>query len=134
MRASGCDYNERLCPDGLYLLTHYGSSTCHLPLTAHRRATCGSNRLEQWLAKLFGTRDFQVTTASADASFRRYFRVTRGSDSWIAMDAPPAKEDMEPYIRIAAMLVDIGVNAPRVLGATRRRAFCSTPISARRPT
>jgi N-acetylmuramate 1-kinase len=80
-------------------------------------------QLEQWLAKLFGTRDFQVTTASADASFRRYFRVTRGSDSWIAMDAPPAKEDMEPYIRIAAMLVDVGVNAPRVLERNQEEGF-----------
>jgi N-acetylmuramate 1-kinase len=80
-------------------------------------------QLERWLAKLFGTREFQVTTASADASFRRYFRVTRGSDSWIAMDAPPAKEDMEPYIRIAAMLVDVGVNAPRVLERNQEEGF-----------
>jgi aminoglycoside/choline kinase family phosphotransferase len=80
-------------------------------------------QLEHWLAKLFGTRDFQVTTASADASFRRYFRVARGSDTWIAMDAPPAKEDMEPYIRIAAMLVDVGVNAPRVLERNQEEGF-----------
>ncbi|HEX4972305.1 MAG TPA: phosphotransferase [Steroidobacteraceae bacterium] len=80
-------------------------------------------QLEQWLAQLFGTRDFQVTTASADASFRRYFRVTRGEHSWIAMDAPPAKEDMEPYIRIAAMLVDVGVNAPRVLHRNHEEGF-----------
>jgi aminoglycoside/choline kinase family phosphotransferase len=80
-------------------------------------------QLEHWLAKLFGTRDFQVTTASADASFRRYFRVTRGGESWIAMDAPPAQEDMEPYIRIAAMLVDIGVNAPRVLERNPQEGF-----------
>jgi aminoglycoside/choline kinase family phosphotransferase len=80
-------------------------------------------QLEQWLAKLFGTRDFQVTTASADASFRRYFRVARGSDTWIAMDAPPAKEDMEPYIRIASMLVDVGVNAPRVLERNTEEGF-----------
>jgi N-acetylmuramate 1-kinase len=72
-------------------------------------------QLEAWLAGLFGARDFEITTASADASFRRYFRVTRGSQSWIAMDAPPGKEDLEPYVRIAAMLVDTGVNAPRVL-------------------
>jgi N-acetylmuramate 1-kinase len=80
-------------------------------------------QLENWLAKLFGTRDFQVTTASADASFRRYFRVARGSDTWIAMDAPPAKEDMEPYIRIASMLVDVGVNAPRVMERNDQEGF-----------
>jgi aminoglycoside/choline kinase family phosphotransferase len=80
-------------------------------------------QLENWLAKLFGTRDFQVTTASADASFRRYFRVARGSETWIAMDAPPAKEDMEPYIRIASMLVDVGVNAPRVMERNDEEGF-----------
>lgn len=72
-------------------------------------------QLEHWLAGLFGARDFAVTTASADASFRRYFRVSRQGQTWIAMDAPPGKEDMGPYIRVSAMLVDVGVNAPKVL-------------------
>lgn len=79
--------------------------------------------LEQWLAGLFGARDFTVTTASADASFRRYFRVTRAGGSWIAMDAPPDKEDMEPYIRISNMLMDIGVNAPRVMERNPEQGF-----------
>lgn len=80
-------------------------------------------QLERWLAKLFGARDFAVTVASADASFRRYFRVIRGSETWIAMDAPPGKEDMEPYIRISAMLADVGVNAPRVLERNVEEGF-----------
>jgi aminoglycoside/choline kinase family phosphotransferase len=80
-------------------------------------------QLERWLTKLFGASDFEITTASADASFRRYFRVSRGADTWIAMDAPPGKEDMEPYIRIAAMLVDVGVNAPRVLERNDAEGF-----------
>ena len=80
-------------------------------------------QLERWLTSLFGTSNFEVTTASADASFRRYFRVRRGEDTWIAMDAPPGKEDMEPYIRIAAMLVDVGVNAPRVLERNDTEGF-----------
>jgi N-acetylmuramate 1-kinase len=97
----------------------------HLSSPSHAAAArdLRLEQLEQWLAKLFGTRDFHITTASADASFRRYFRVTRGSDTWIAMDAPPAKEDMEPYIRIAAMLVDVGVNAPRVLERNAEEGF-----------
>lgn len=80
-------------------------------------------QLEQWLTGLFGVRDFTITTASADASFRRYFRVTRGNQSWIAMDAPPEKEDIEPYIRIANMLVDVGVNAPRILETNLQAGF-----------
>jgi aminoglycoside/choline kinase family phosphotransferase len=96
------------------------SSSSHAGAASHDPRL---EQLERWLAKLFGARDFQVTTASADASFRRYFRVSRGEQSWIAMDAPPGKEDMEPYIRIAAMLVDVGVNAPRVLERNHEEGF-----------
>jgi len=72
-------------------------------------------QLERWLERVFGTRDFQIEPASADASFRRYFRVMRPGESWIAMDAPPDKENMGPYVRVASMLRDAGVNAPRIL-------------------
>jgi aminoglycoside/choline kinase family phosphotransferase len=72
-------------------------------------------RLREWVSSLFATQDLRIAPASADASFRRYFRIERGSESFIAMDAPPDKEDMHPYIRVAAMLVDVGVNAPQVL-------------------
>jgi aminoglycoside/choline kinase family phosphotransferase len=71
--------------------------------------------LDRWLASVFGDRDFGIAVASADASFRRYFRISRRGQTMIAMDAPPDKEDMAPYVRIAAMLVDVGVNAPKVL-------------------
>lgn len=81
------------------------------------------DRLTQWLQTLFATRDFTIEPASADASFRRYFRVTRGADTLIAMDAPPDKEDMRPYIRVSAMLVDIGVNAPKVLEKNLEEGF-----------
>ena len=80
-------------------------------------------QLEQWLAGLFGARDFAITTASADASFRRYFRITRAGQTWIAMDAPPDKEDLEPYIRVADMLVETGVNAPRVMERDLQQGF-----------
>jgi aminoglycoside/choline kinase family phosphotransferase len=80
-------------------------------------------QLEHWLSEVFGARDFQLAPASADASFRRYFRVTRGGESWIAMDAPPQKEDMRPYIRVSAMLLDAGVNAPRILQQDLQQGF-----------
>lgn len=79
--------------------------------------------LDRWLEGLFGDRDFSLAVASADASFRRYFRVTRRDETLIAMDAPPDKEDMAPYVRVAAMLVDVGVNAPRVLHQDAAQGF-----------
>lgn len=54
--------------------------------------------------------------ASADASFRRYLRVdTIQGDSRIVMDAPPDKENSEPFVRIAALMKGAGLNAPEVL-------------------
>ncbi|WP_405223808.1 aminoglycoside phosphotransferase family protein [Lentisalinibacter sediminis] len=61
--------------------------------------------------------------ASADASFRRYFRVRSGGQSYVAMDAPPAREDSEPFLRIAGWLQAIGLTAPRVLHADLDAGF-----------
>jgi aminoglycoside/choline kinase family phosphotransferase len=72
-------------------------------------------RLEQWLAtQLHGAR-FSLTPASEDASFRRYFRAAlEDGRSFVAMDAPPEKEDCRPFIHIARLLADSGVHAPVV--------------------
>jgi aminoglycoside/choline kinase family phosphotransferase len=71
--------------------------------------------------------DLDITTASADASFRRYFRATGGSgaaaQTWIIMDAPPTKEDVTPFIKIAKMLVDANLNAPHVLAQNARDGY-----------
>ncbi|MBI5461213.1 MAG: phosphotransferase, partial [Gammaproteobacteria bacterium] len=64
-----------------------------------------------------------IRPASADASFRRYFRATTADASYIVMDAPPDKEDMGPFLKVDAMLLDIGLNVPRVLAADIERGF-----------
>jgi hypothetical protein len=79
--------------------------------------------LRHWLESSLGWRDFGLAPASADASFRRYFRVTLGNGTVIAMDAPPDKEDVGPYLRVAAMLEAAGVNAPRVLARNADDGF-----------
>ena len=57
-----------------------------------------------------------LRSASSDASFRRYFRIDgHGGQSFIVMDAPPPQEDVRPFTRVAGMLHDAGLNAPRVL-------------------
>jgi N-acetylmuramate 1-kinase len=89
-----------------------------VPTPLRDAAVPNDSRVDQlvgWLTRVLSTTDFVISVASADASFRRYFRVTRGAASWVAMDAPPGKEDVGPYLRIADMLVGLGVNAPRVL-------------------
>ncbi len=52
--------------------------------------------------------------ASSDASFRRYFRITTSSKQFIVMDAPPSKENTEPFIRIAKLLTQSQVNVPSI--------------------
>jgi aminoglycoside/choline kinase family phosphotransferase len=81
-------------------------------------------QLRDWLAVALRGESYEIAPASADASFRRYFRVTRaGQPSLIVMDAPPDKEDVRPYLRVARMLEDIGVNAPRVVDRAEREGF-----------
>ena len=52
--------------------------------------------------------------ASSDASFRRYFRVKTSGGQFIVMDAPPSKENTEPFIRIAKLLTQSRVNVPAI--------------------
>jgi len=81
------------------------------------------SELESWLAGVLGSPPSRVAPASADASFRRYFRVWHGGGTWVAMDAPPGKEDLAPYIQVAGLLAAAGVNVPRVLARDPERGF-----------
>ena len=65
-----------------------------------------------------------VRPASADASFRRYFRVGKvGGGDCIIMDAPPAQEDCQPFVKVAALMADAGLRAPRVLAWDEAQGF-----------
>ncbi|WP_395056179.1 aminoglycoside phosphotransferase family protein [Polaromonas sp.] len=65
-----------------------------------------------------------VRLASADASFRRYFRVhTAHGASCIIMDAPPAQEDCRPFVKVAGLMADAGLQAPRVLAWDEPQGF-----------
>ena len=81
-----------------------------------------------WVRAVLGSNRFTLAPASADASFRRYFRITpdapwRGHPTLIAMDAPPPMENCRPYMHVAKLLADAGVHAPEVLAADPARGF-----------
>ena len=71
--------------------------------------------LERWIAGQFRGARFSLAPASEDASFRRYFRATFDDGrTFVAMDAPPDKEDCRPFIHVAGLLEQAGVHAPKV--------------------
>src|SRR5580698_10034355 len=71
--------------------------------------------LTRWVIGDLGFAGASIAPASADASFRRYFRLTRGADSYIVMDAPPDKEALEPFVSVARALIGLGLNVPVIL-------------------
>ena len=77
-----------------------------------------------WVASRFPNQSVEITPASADASFRRYFRLTwPDGGTRILMDAPPEKEDCKPFIHVAGLLARAGLAAPRVLDLDLANGF-----------
>ena len=85
--------------------------------------------LEQCLPALFTAEGWgpvpaaELTSASSDASFRRYFRWQSGARTLIVMDAPPPQEDCRPFVKVAGMLAEAGVHVPRILAGDVERGF-----------
>ena len=77
----------------------------------------------RWVMDDLGFAGSRLEPASADASFRRYFRLTRGRDTYIVMDAPPEKEPLAPFVTVAQMLAAMGLNVPVVLARDTRRGL-----------
>lgn len=72
-----------------------------------------SSQLKQWLTQL-GYRDYRLSPASEDASFRHYLRLEADGHSQIVMDAPPDLEPCEPFVRVAKLLRGAGLSAPEI--------------------
>lgn len=88
-----------------------------------------SEWLEECLPALCAARGWtgvprgELSPASSDASFRRYFRWQAGAHSLILMDAPPPQEDCRPFVKVAGLLARAGVHVPTVLAADLERGF-----------
>ena len=89
--------------------------------------------IRSWLTRDLGWRVGRISVASADASFRRYFRVSRDdvdpaawaprADTLIVMDAPPGKEDIAPYLKVTSLLEQAGAHVPHVHASDSKRGF-----------
>ncbi|RXZ36608.1 aminoglycoside phosphotransferase [Oxalobacteraceae bacterium CAVE-383] len=83
-------------------------------------------QLRKWLETIAAPRlaIASLRPASADASFRRYFRVDTEQDgSLIVMDAPPPQEDVKPFIHVADLFAATGVSVPRILAQDVAQGF-----------
>jgi len=84
------------------------------------------SRRDELLAWLEGMPEFaggELAIASADASFRRYFRWTLKGRTYVVMDAPPDKEPCEPFVKIAEVLLKARVRVPEILAQDLDRGF-----------
>ena len=79
--------------------------------------------LKSWTNRINVVAGSEPVPASADASFRRYFRLQSGPSSYIVMDAPPDQENCLPFVRIAGYLEAMRLNAPRIIEASLDDGF-----------
>jgi aminoglycoside/choline kinase family phosphotransferase len=81
-------------------------------------------QVAEWLYSLFPDEQFALAPASADASFRRYFRATfADGQTRIVMDAPPQHEDCRPFLHIAKLFEDAGTHVPHVYAQDIEQGF-----------
>ncbi|MFT6914374.1 MAG: aminoglycoside/choline kinase family phosphotransferase [Motiliproteus sp.] len=85
--------------------------------------------LHDWVAIAFAqlginlAPDWRLEAVSGDASFRRYFRIYSHQRSWIAVDAPPEKENSRAFVEIARAWAPLDIPVPRVLLADLEQGF-----------
>lgn len=79
--------------------------------------------LENWIKTQFSDKPFTLAPASADASFRRYFRVCFSDHTLIAMDAPPEQEDCAPFVHVAHLFAAADVHVPAIVAQDAAQGF-----------
>jgi len=75
------------------------------------------------LLEVLGRAPTRIEPLAGDASFRRYLRVHHGQRTFVAMDAPPAREDCHPYVQVAAALGAMGLSVPQILASDLVQGF-----------
>ena len=75
-----------------------------------------------WLGDL-GYQDYILSVATEDASFRSYYRIQKGTDSWILMDSPPEKEPCDRFVAVAGKLLKAKLSAPEIVEQDLQQGF-----------
>lgn len=79
--------------------------------------------LKNWIKAEFPGKSFNLSPASADASFRRYFRIVMDQQSIIVMDAPPQLENCTPFLHAAEIFATANVHVPAILAQNLPQGF-----------
>nr|WP_283104994.1 phosphotransferase [Shewanella dokdonensis] len=79
-------------------------------------------QLQQWLACQFAV-PITVSLISGDASFRRYFRVMVGTQSYIVADSPPEKLDNQPFLALADAYLQAQIPVPEIIAVDVTQGF-----------
>ena len=72
------------------------------------------NKIKAWL-ETTPYKDYALTIASADASFRKYYRLTKDRNTVLLMDSSLEKDSLNPFLDVTARLLKVGVNVPDIL-------------------
>ncbi|RAN80041.1 aminoglycoside phosphotransferase [Bacillus sp. SRB_336] len=76
-----------------------------------------------WVRQALDDETLTLASASADASFRSYWRTHHDGRSWIVMDSPPAQEDPRPWLEIGMRLSAAGLHVPAVKACDLEQGF-----------
>ena len=76
-----------------------------------------------WVRQALDDETLTLASASADASFRSYWRTHHDGRSWIVMDSPPAQEDPRPWLEIGTRLSTAGLHVPAVKACDLEQGF-----------
>ena len=87
------------------------------------REDARATKLLDWLVQDLSLAIRQFQPASSDASFRRYFRIQTEQGSFIAMDAPPERENIDAFIAVRSLLAQAGVNVPIIYRQAPEHGF-----------
>jgi len=81
------------------------------------------NALKEWLRDYCKLPAFRIKAMPGDASFRRYFRVQLENNAFVAMDAPPPRENCAPFVAISSALHTLGLNTPNIIACDLQQGF-----------
>ncbi len=79
-------------------------------------------QMTEWLTTVLKG-EYQLELASSDASFRRYFRITQGGNTFIVMDAPPDKEDASLFADLAIFFHQHDIHVPQIFARDNTTGF-----------